>query len=411
MKKCKRWLPRIGVMLLTLLLTAQSAGAADLWDGYLELASRASTWEVIDLNNFGLILDSGGVPSKEHTLDGYKYSVLWENPDVLTRLTLSNVPKDFTQYTEVECWIYSEKATNSQFMCIWEETSGAYNHPGIIKVDWTGWKKFQWLIGEGYEAYEPTYKDMSYIRFYSSGWGMVTQPGTVLYIGSLKLKKSLGFPDSAFSEDELNEMEEINSKAVSVYADRACMLNKGINTYIDPLDKSVTAITAENGKVMVPQSFFGTQLEMELSIDAERTSYTIGQNTANFETPCIDSGGLLYVPLAEVAETAGLYTAEYGDLVTVCDEDIISNIENNEYLAELVAYSATYKYVTETDVSEEDYTIAKQNWRNYLISDGSYDSDDERISSKITSIENTAYTAWQTMNKADTIYDLSLIHI
>ena len=164
-------------------------------------------------------------------------------------------------------------------------------------------------------------------------------------------------------------------------------------------------------KRQVPQSFFGTQLEMELSIDAERTSYTIGQNTANFETPCIDSGGLLYVPLAEVAETAGLYTAEYGDLVTVCDEDIISNIENNEYLAELVAYSATYKYVTETDVSEEDYTIAKQNWRNYLISDGSYDSDDERISSKITSIENTAYTAWQTMNKADTIYDLSLIHI
>ena len=409
MKKHKKLLCCIQAMLLTLIMTMQSVGAVELWDGFVELANRSSTWEVINLNNFGLVLESGAVPSSLHTRDEYKYSALWENPDVNTRLTFTNVPKDFTKYTEVECWIYSEKATNSQFMCCVEEANGAYSHPGVIKVDWKGWKKFQWLIGEGYESYNPTYKDVVRIRFHSSGWGMTTQPGTSLYIGSLKVKKSLSFDAASFTEDEMAQMEEINMKATSVYADRACMLSEGINTYVDPTNRSITTIKAENGKVMVPQGFFGTHLGQELTVNSDKTSYTIGTATANFETPCIEQNELLYVPLAEIAKTAGLYTAEYGNLATVCKEDIVSGVAENEYLAELVAYSATYKYVDAADVTEEDYTIAKQNWRNYLIGDGSYDVNDTRIKNKITSIENTAEGSWKTMNKGKTIYDVPVL--
>lgn len=142
----------------------------------------------VHYSNIGLPVNS------QITRNGSSSSAKWARQDSKTSVVMNSVPGDITDYSFVCLWIYSEKATSSQMqLCInCQPADGgktAYKRHAIT-VNWTGWKLLVLNLGDFSDGYGADLSKVSSFALNASGWSMVPNPETVLYIDSIYLSSN-----------------------------------------------------------------------------------------------------------------------------------------------------------------------------------------------------------------------------
>ena len=136
MKSVKTWL-----MTLMLLVTVAISGNA------ISIHSESDTAQELNLVDLKII--DGlyhGEPSTEHTVEGNKYSVHWNNHTTNKQLLLGfdegSMPNNWNGYEYLELEIYSEAATGEKIVpSVWTRAEGTnYYFWNLIEVNWTGSK-------------------------------------------------------------------------------------------------------------------------------------------------------------------------------------------------------------------------------------------------------------------------------
>lgn len=115
-----------GALVLSAVMALSAVPSFAAWDGFVENTAVQSGAKIslVDFNNAGAILKSGAMPMGKYTKNGNLNSAYWGNQAGTKDVYFSDVPKDWTEYDKIEMEIYSEKATNTEFMFIVETESG-----------------------------------------------------------------------------------------------------------------------------------------------------------------------------------------------------------------------------------------------------------------------------------------------
>ena len=181
------------ILSLTLVLTlfVPNMNGFALWDGYVEKTTIAQSnrHTIVDMNNASTVLKSGGVPSDKKTKTGM-YSTMWGNPTVTKAINFANVPRDWSVFSQVDVWMYSTKATNSEFRMVLycDQTTNvgvSYLISGVQKVDWEGWKLITFLPSAFDNVRSARISQVNRLSFAADGWELKATADTELYIDSI----------------------------------------------------------------------------------------------------------------------------------------------------------------------------------------------------------------------------------
>lgn len=182
MKQKKLRLAAVAVAVCMALLS-NTALAAVPWDGYI---GDESSVVAVDMNNYGTILKGGAIPSGKYVKTA-KYSAYWGNQVQNTALSFP-VLRDWTPYSTLEFWAYAPKKTHSSFMIVLmcdPTPSGQISYYSYTaSVNWEGWQKFSLpLLSDSFASNRGAdYAAVNTLDFYSTGWSLVPNPETELYI-------------------------------------------------------------------------------------------------------------------------------------------------------------------------------------------------------------------------------------
>lgn len=99
------------LVMFTLLISFMPVCAE--WDGYVGRSGDAvGELTIVDMNNYGLIMKSGAVPSMKYAKSA-KYTAHWKNHQANSTVFFSDdVPRDWSKYSSIDFSLYSEKATS-----------------------------------------------------------------------------------------------------------------------------------------------------------------------------------------------------------------------------------------------------------------------------------------------------------
>ncbi len=129
-----------------------------------------------------------------------KQSLKWFDTTVSSRIVTASIPHDWSQYTFLSLWIFSEKANRAaiELVCYSEDVNSPDDdyYKKEIVIDWEGWK----LIEIPFDKFTPTRKPLvwdriTYIKIASTGWGHTAMTDTVLHLDDLKLTDKSIAPD------------------------------------------------------------------------------------------------------------------------------------------------------------------------------------------------------------------------
>ncbi len=141
------------------------------------------------LDDFETVKWRGGKQDTQHVKQG-KYSYCW---DAASSAGLSNktLPKDWSAYSGLAFWCYSEKATGQKIHIILRSpgpNGKGDNYHGVFVVNWKGWKQ----VAIPFQKFRVSRRP--------SGWNKITEviiisrwtetppiPGTVLYFDDMRL--------------------------------------------------------------------------------------------------------------------------------------------------------------------------------------------------------------------------------
>ena len=159
----------IAFVVLLMFFMHTSVNAA--WDGYVEETVTADV-SLIDFNNMGKIIPTTGARSSAHTRGTSMYSICWDgrvSPDI----SISNVPRDWSDYEILEMWIYSEKATGGEFKILAETGVDQDNKLNYFMstqhFDWEGWKKISIGLDDMVATRYPSWSSISALRLTVNG--------------------------------------------------------------------------------------------------------------------------------------------------------------------------------------------------------------------------------------------------
>ena len=123
-----------------------------------------------------------------------KASGKWANQTKTKGVSSSDIPHDWSQFDTLSFWLYSEVANDAEFMMIIysqnEETEGPDYYATEIKVDWTGWRFFEYdlrLLGKNRKPLG--WDQIGSFGFTASGWGNEPKDDTVIYIDDVRLQR------------------------------------------------------------------------------------------------------------------------------------------------------------------------------------------------------------------------------
>ena len=166
--------------IVNILLVMSSAGFAAAQATVLSNCDAADEW-------------AGGTVVTEGMKEGAG-AIRWAHGDS-QQLRLQQVPADWSQYTTLAFWLRSDEATAAEFMLIIgsenDETEGMDYYSTEIKVDFTGWKQFEYILSEelGQARRPQGWGEVTGLYFTASGWDNTPDPNTVVYLDHMRLLK------------------------------------------------------------------------------------------------------------------------------------------------------------------------------------------------------------------------------
>ncbi|MEM7114627.1 MAG: heparinase II/III family protein [Chloroflexota bacterium] len=116
----------------------------------------------------------------------------WDDTVESTRLVTNEFPTDWSDYTFISFWAYSEVANDAgiEFVLYSEtdRTPGDDHYKREIIIDWTGWRLFEIPLHEFSSVREPVgFHKIDYIKIASSAWGHQPDETTELIFDEMKL--------------------------------------------------------------------------------------------------------------------------------------------------------------------------------------------------------------------------------
>jgi len=349
------------------------------WDGYKESDEVVTEFSLLDMNEYGAILNTGSIVSRKNIRGGSLYSALWNdhltNGDFWIKEFAPGIPSDWSAFNRLEMEIYSSKATEATIMPVIYSpapagASGTYFYGMNFKVDWEGWKTVMLDFTAATAGQNAKWSDVCQFRLVSNGnWGLVGHPETELYIASVKVKGtpvSYDFTTSFYGEEKIAEALSAMEGSVAVYAGAP---NAVTSEGAFPLEYK---IEKTNGKIMVPAKLFSGYLGAEVKDDGTAWSVTLGDKMVSSDSLAYAKDSVTYVDGESVAKALGLYAFTDGKLLVMGSEKTynalrrVANLGVNEY-NEIVAQKT---YASEMDLSKyskEDCDIILNRWRERIV--------------------------------------------
>ncbi len=119
-------------------------------------------------------------------------AAVWSDTELSTRLTIIDIPHDWSEHTFLSFWAYSSEANDAGIqLAIYSEldsTSTDDYYKKEIIIDWVGWRLFEIPLHEFRATREPVgWHKIDYIKIASSGWGHTPMASTELIFDEMKL--------------------------------------------------------------------------------------------------------------------------------------------------------------------------------------------------------------------------------
>lgn len=429
-RSAKTSLKRVALLIAVSLLL-QSIPSLAAWDGFTESDDEVDKeFTVVDMNKPGMIIQSGAEPSQARTKNA-TYAAHWKEHHKTRALNFSPTITDWTDYHQIEFWIYSEKAVNSQFMVIVRTDGGSAGryayYQSTINIDWTGWKQFVYRFDDIVNfapSRNPNLGAVENIAFTTQGWSLVANEESDLYIDSVILRrtKPLGITGRLYPQEAVKIAEEAMEDGLFVYnasaniivnGENYCMQSQGGNPY--PAAKQL------NDELMISlealNQYVGAQItgdDKSRTIVVENTKLEIRVGSSNGKkngkavtlsaAPVLENG-VFYVPL-DVAELLSKDVLIYKDFAAVGSKENLIPLNENRQVLEAASFLTAYEPLDESAVTEEDYQIIKDRWRENLVGNEKNNSDIPEIAKKVTDITEEGRRHWQSMRKGSGIKSL-----
>ena len=421
----KTVLKRCAAIMVSLIIFSGTADAANItrWDGYVGLMTENSTDTIVDMNKLGVISAAGLTPSSR-IKGGAMFTGRWGEHLSKGTLTFNGVPRDWSSYEKVIIPIYSEVPTGAKvtivLSCDYEPSPGtqsSYWHYAF-NINWTGWKTFELNFGDDFQQYNnANLKKVQRLSFNATGWSAVPHADSVLFFDSITAK--VGEADAAlvtgYSVTQRNAFFKAIEGGAAMYDFSRFAFSEGESVEIDPENLAAYPVTAD-GITMAPISFFenilggavsdgaeGTVIALEgksIEVIAGQKEYTAGGEPKEFTVPPYTHGGILYVPAIECAEALGKSAATFSGLTVIGTSANIKAMEDDPLLGEIGAYMTANRGLNPDDISKEDFDLVKENWLKHLVGDEESDLENEIVAATIKSVNSSAQSAWDAMNKS-----------
>ncbi len=135
----------------------------------------------------------GLVQSTKYVKEG-KYSGVWKDHYITTKITTTMVPHDWSQWDAITFWVYSKKANKSEIEFVIDsdnpDTPNRDRLRQTILVNWTGWKKLKFKFSHFRVDRSPVgWSKIDGIRFAAAGYSKVPKKDTELYFDDFKFVK------------------------------------------------------------------------------------------------------------------------------------------------------------------------------------------------------------------------------
>ncbi len=371
------------ILIFMLTLACSGIGALAAWDGYVEEASEqfnSGTHTLVDMNDYSLILNSGAVPSQKYT-KGTSYSARWNNQNAITTIQFGKVLRDWSDYVNFEMWVYSEKATNSQFIivasCDQEMASGESYRSYFVTVDWEGWKLVKIPLNSFSKNREGSLAKVNSLRFQSSGWDMNPNPETDLYISSIYLTGG-DVSDSLtmmFSTEQVDNTNQCAENALVLYSEMdQAMYN--LEKFIPAENTAAMIYDGESYKALpsVFEKFGATVTEDGLSVNI-----TAGDKTVTLTAE--EKDGTKYIDAIQAAKELGKTAIRHKKLLLIGDENVNMFYEDVNAI-DILSYEVCYKPLDLSTITDEDFKILKDKWRARIVGSETLDMENEYVKNK-----------------------------
>ena len=380
-----------GVLICTIMCGQAIAGLA-AWDGYKESGGNEGAGDlvVVDMNNIGSIFNSGAVPSSKIKKNA-NYSCAWSDMVGVKDIQFKNVPRDWSGCDTVVLNIYSEKATNTDFIfAIWCDLvpiAGAKNsyYSYKITINWEGWKTFEISLKNDFSRSNLAELDaVNYVRITNNGWNCTASEEAAVYFDTIVVKR-----DGVTEEEETTDMAvdipykaedmakftDLAGNAVSVVEYSRNVFTGGKSQKMDENNPYIK-ITVKDDEAYAPTIFFSKYFGKEVPSDTE----TFSEN------------GVTYVNLLETAKKLGIPAKEYTNLYVLGEKADFEGLETNENARIAGAYAVCD--IENFVVSDKAYKEIKERWLYDIVGDTNNDMTDELVKKTIESLYDKGQTAW-----------------
>jgi hypothetical protein len=167
---------------------------------------------------------SGGQLDMEHVKQGQS-SIRWAHGEAGS-ISVSQFPRDWSDYNQLSFWLYSERATGSRFMVVLtsenDKTPGMDYYSLRITLDFTGWRRYAMPFMEMGVARSPLgWHDIQRLTLTASGWGNEPHPEAVAYVDDVLVSKEAVMKGPRITDEEFIDalnanypgMEKVNAAA------------------------------------------------------------------------------------------------------------------------------------------------------------------------------------------------------
>lgn len=159
------------------------------------IALTATAWceplTLLDFEGADSAFVHGGKVSTEQAASGTS-SLKWGEDSKPKGLYFKNLPTDWSDYNQIAFSLYSAVANDADLVFIIRsensETDGIDYYQMRMKVDWTGWKRFEWpLYTLGVSRKPIGWNKVDRMEIVADGWGNEAKPDTLLYLDNVQL--------------------------------------------------------------------------------------------------------------------------------------------------------------------------------------------------------------------------------
>ena len=413
--------------MLALALSVPGNGIYAAWDGYVEKEIEGpKTYTLFDFDSKAEVINAGGRADGVHT-KGHRYAIGWDNmsnPNEI-RFPAAGLPEDWSEYESIGMWVYSEKASQDQFMVIVETYPDSNNYKyfsSILTLDWEGWQQIHIPFHTMVAARGPDWSRVTGMRIVTTGWDL-NPNGTTGSISIADCWIAAGDGSSLqalYSAQQLEDAKAAISGGLAVYQGSPNVVTTDFE--VKNLVAEDTAITAKwaDGTTLVPLSFFQDHMHAAdasesdglyrividntvISGKAGEDIYKIGDEQKRFAVVPQIIDRRLYLPLAEVAEAFGWTAVSDRGMVAISPNEAIKALERpngvNE-CNEIIAYLAARKAIRVEALTKEDCAAVRERWLDRLLgSKETNDTTDETIANAIARINASGANSWKQLMK------------